>query len=136
MLLYKLLILSVLLGVTEEVAGVPDGLGLVVGALPIVLLVGEHLLRHLVHLFLLCNRLQLGLLFFHELKDVALNLHLLELLRVLKLQVGLHEGQTDEGIVLLQLNDDMLVLEGGIVNVAVVIKFNTKLLELLKEGLG
>ena len=96
MLLNKLLILSVFLRVTEEVASVSDGLCLVVRALPIVLLVGEYLLRHLVHLFLLCNRLELGLLFFHEFKDVPLHFHLLELLGVLEFQVGLHQSQTNK----------------------------------------
>lgn len=95
MLVNKDLILGVLFGVAKDVTGVTDGLGLVQRALAVILFIGEHFLGHLIHLLLLCNRLELGLFFLDELKDVSLNSHLLKLLRVFELQVCLHQSQTN-----------------------------------------
>jgi len=74
--LNKGFILGVFLGMTQNIACVSNSLRLIERALSIVLLIGKHLLRHLIHLLLLSNRFKLGLLFLYQLKDVPLYFHL------------------------------------------------------------
>ncbi len=85
----------------KDVTGVTDGLGLVQRTLTVIFFIGEHFLGHFIHLLLLCNRLEFGLFFLNELKNISLDLHLLKLLGVLELQVCLHQSQTNKGVILL-----------------------------------
>lgn len=101
MLVNEYLILGIFFGMAKDVTRVTDGLGLVQRTLTVILLIGEDFLGHFIHLLLLCNRLEFGLFFLNELKNISFDLHLLKLLGVLELQVCLHQSQTNKGVIFL-----------------------------------